>query len=170
MTKSTFATFLIILFTNWTYDHHLLWSSDRPSELVLNAAESHYSFLAASPPILPRLLHCIIGVGLIGFFTKLYKASESNYLFDGASLVLYMIGVIMYGTNVIRGLRAIEGRVYNDDAWDTIEGEGTLLGREDTLKVMAATSTILALVYVGVLVLQAGQWYAERRESEEIER
>jgi ER membrane protein SH3 len=34
---------------------------------------------------------------------------------------------------------------------------------------MAASNTILALVLVGVLVLQAGQWYAQNKEAEEIE-
>lgn len=41
--------------------------------------------------------------------------------------------------------------------------------REDTLRVFAASNTILALVLVGVLVLQAGQWYALRKEEAEIE-
>ena len=44
-----------------------------------------------------------------------------------------------------------------------------VLGREDSLKVLSASNTILALVLVGVLVLQAGQWYAERKEADENE-
>lgn len=35
------------------------------------------------------------------------------------------------------------------------------------MKVLSASNTILALVLVGVLVLQAGQWYAEKREQQE---
>lgn len=80
-------------------------------------------------------------------------------LFDGASLVMYMIGLIMYGTNVIRGLRVVESGEY-----------GAEVGRVDTLRVMAASQVILALVLVGVLVLQSGQWYAERKESQEIKK
>lgn len=79
-------------------------------------------------------------------------------LFDGASLVLYMIGFIMYGTNVIRGLRTVETRSYSEE-----------VGRVDTLRVLAATQVIMALVFVGVLVLQSGQWYAEDKEEREIE-
>lgn len=106
-----------------------------------------------------RVLHIIIAVGLLGFITKLYKPSESNMLFDGASLVMYMIGLIMYGTNVIRGLRVVESGKY-----------GAEVGRVDTLRVMAASQVILALVLVGVLVLQSGQWYAERKENEEVKK
>ena len=47
------------------------------------------------------------------------------------------------------------------------ETGNTVLGREDNLKVLAASNTILALVLVGVLVLQAGQWYAERSDERE---
>lgn len=47
---------------------------------------------------------------------------------------------------------------------------GVEVGREDSLKVLAASNTILALVLVGVLVLQAGQWYAERKEQDEVEK
>ena len=43
------------------------------------------------------------------------------------------------------------------------------MGREDSLKVLSASNTILALVLVGVLVLQAGQWYAERKDALEFE-
>ena len=49
-------------------------------------------------------------------------------------------------------------------------GAAVVVGREDSLKVLAASNTILALVLVGVLVLQAGQWYAERKEEQEVER
>lgn len=103
------------------------------------------------------MLHIIVAVGLLGFITKLYKPSESNMLFDGASLVLYMIGLIMYATNVVRGLKTVESGEYGEE-----------VGRVDTLRVLAASQVILALVLVGVLVLQSGQWYAERKESEEV--
>lgn len=43
-----------------------------------------------------------------------------------------------------------------------------ILGREDTLKVLSASNTILALVLVGILVLQAGQWYAEKKDADDI--
>ena len=86
-------------------------------------------------------------------------------MFDGASLVLYLIGVVVYITNIVKGLRIVTTGSYN------IVPEGSTeiaIGREDSLRVMAASNTILALVLVGVIVLQAGQWYAERKEQDEI--
>lgn len=100
-------------------------------------------------------------------------------LFDGASLVLYMIGVIIYLANIVKGLRTVTSGEYEKEI---VEGEtrfpstlgladdGGALGREDSLKILSASNTILALVLVGVLVLQAGQWYAERKDGQEVAR
>lgn len=96
-------------------------------------------------------------------------------LFDGASLVLYMCGVVVYITNIVKGLRIVtsgnygQGEVVQSDA-DAAAAAADVeyIGREDSLRVLAASNTILALVLVGVLVLQAGQWYAQRKEDAEI--
>jgi ER membrane protein SH3 len=133
------------------------------------------------------MLHIMIFLGLAGLVMKLYKPTESNMLFDGGSLVLFMCGVIVYITNVIKGIRTIHGGDYSNEiipgerelkagkplaavagiTTDENVYEGDLLGREDTMKVLAASNTILALVLVGVLALQAGQWYAEKKQRED---
>lgn len=114
----------------------------------------------------------------MGFLMKLYKPSEANMLFDGASLVLYMCGITVYIANIVKGLRVVSSGTYGEV--ELVEGEsiagatspdtqGDYIGREDSLKVLAASNTILALVLIGVLVLQAGQWYAQKKEAAEIE-
>lgn len=180
----SFATFMIIgptcfflgiLFAMFPYDFPLLWTSAPVPASYYDQMETHLRFMHGAPPLIARLLNIIVFVGFSGFFIKLFKPSESNMLFDGASLVLYVIGVGIYIANIVKGLRAASSGI-----WHTEEFQGTshsgpvtgeiLLGREDSLKVMAASNTILALVLVGVLVLQAGQWYAERKDIEEMER
>lgn len=109
---------------------------------------------------------------------KLYKPSEANMLFDGASLALYMCGIAVYIANIVKGLRTVTAQAYGGkplEPGETMVGKAVqgvddeYIGREDSLRVLAASNTILALVLVGVLVLQAGQWYAQRKEQEEIE-
>lgn len=143
--------------------------------------ESHIKLLHNAPNLIVRILHIITATGLIGLVWKLYKPSESNMLFDGGSLVLYMIAVVLYLTNIIKGFRIVSVGAYgeglhgmNQDRLDDVNSMGndadtgnSVLGREDNLKVLAASNTILALVLVGVLVLQFGQWYAERAEEKE---
>ncbi|KAL8855754.1 MAG: hypothetical protein Q9178_007625 [Gyalolechia marmorata] len=185
--SQSFATFLIlcptsfflgILFSLFPYDYPLLWTASTPTAANFQTSENHLRFLHASPPIIARILHIVIAVGLLGFFIKLYRPSESNMLFDGASLVLYMCGFVVYMANIVKGLRVISDGKYDPklvEAGSAVQmkgatpGEEKPLGRDDSLKVLSASNTILALVLVGVLVLQAGQWYAERKQIQETE-
>ncbi|KAI4244506.1 MAG: hypothetical protein L6R40_002973 [Gallowayella cf. fulva] len=185
--SQSFATFLIlcptsfflgILFSLFPYDYPLLWTASTPTEANFQTLENHLRFLHASPPIIARILHIVIAVGLLGFFIKLYRPSESNMLFDGASLALYMCGFVVYMANIVKGLRVISGGRYDAELVEgelavgvkgAMPGEEKPLGRDDSLKVLSASNTILALVLVGVLVLQAGQWYAERKQIQETE-
>ncbi|TGJ84092.1 hypothetical protein E0Z10_g4708 [Xylaria hypoxylon] len=186
--SSSFATFMIIgpvcfflgiLFAEFPYDFPLLWTSDPIEPSYLDQLETHLKFVHQSPPLISRMLTIMIGTGFCGFFIKLFKASESNMLFDGASLVLYVIGVGVYIANIVKGLRFVSSGIWHTpdfagnlpaSAQSSKDSDGPLvLGREDSLKVMAASNTILALVLLGVLVLQAGQWYAERKDNEDYE-
>ncbi|KAI0482372.1 secretory component protein-like protein [Xylariaceae sp. FL0804] len=198
--SASFATFMIIgptcfflgiLFAELPYDFPLLWTRDPVAPAYLDQLETHLSFVHQSPPLIARVLTIMIGTGFLGFFIKLFRASESNMLFDGASLVLYLIGVGVYVSNIVKGLRFVSAGIWHEPGFGqpsqppvhaAADGVGAqlgqgqpqpgevVLGREDSLKVMAASNTILALVLVGVLVLQAGQWYAERKDHEEYER
>ena len=79
------------------------WAGPTPSAAAVAGAEAYYSLLSKAPRIMSVMLHAVIGVGICGHLVKLYKPNESNYLFDGASLVLYMIATVLYGTSVISG-------------------------------------------------------------------
>lgn len=156
--------FLGILFSSFPYDYPILWTSATTPEAYLSQLETHLKFMHASPPIIARILHIAVSVGFLGLFIKLFKPSESNLLFDGASLVLYLVGVVIYVTNIIKGMRIVTLGLYEEAG---PSGDEPAMNREDSLKVLAASNTILALVLVGVLVLQAGQWYAERKDADD---
>lgn len=78
-----------------------------------------------------------------------------------------MVALIVFVSNTLKGFRIVNIGKYEapPDVTDT-----EVLGREDSLRVLAASNTILALLLVGVLVLQAGQWYAEKKEQQEVEK
>ncbi|KUI62863.1 Secretory component protein SHR3 [Cytospora mali] len=180
--SSSFATFMIVapvcfflgvIFAQFPYDYPLLWTSDPVAPSFFDQHEIHLKWMHQSPPLIARLLHIIMAVGFLGFFIKLFKPSESNMLFDGASLVLYVIGLGVYVANIVKGLRTISSDVWQSGVYEEkhdgpLTGE-VILGRDDSLKVMSASNTILALVLVGILVLQAGQFYAEKKELDEYE-
>lgn len=169
----TIATcfFLGILFASFPYDFPLLWTKEPVTNDYYDQLEAHLKFLHQSPPLIGRMLNIVVSVGFLGLFIKLFRPSEANFLFDGASLILYTIGVAVYVSNIVKGLRAISSGLWQGDEFKSnrdgrFEGE-FILGREDSLKVLAASNTILALVLIGVLVLQAGQWYAEKRDPDD---
>ena len=156
------------------YDYNVLWATPDDRASYFDILESHIKFLYASPPIVSRILNLVIGTGLLGFLIKLFKPNQANMLFDGASLVLYMAGITVYLTNIVKGFRVVTAGIYGDidkanPGEISEEDMGDYISREDTLRVFAASNTILALVLVGVLVLQAGQWYAKRVEEQEIQ-
>lgn len=163
--------FLGVLFASFPYDFPLLWTSAPVPPAYYDQLETHLKFVHQSPPLIARLLSMIISVGFLGFFIKLFRPSEANVLFDGASLVLYLIGTGVYIANIVKGLRTVSAGIWDDpDAFETVSGPLTgevVLGREDSLQVLSASNTILALILVGVLALQIGQWYAERREADD---
>ena len=173
------AFFLGILFSLFPYDYPLLWSTAVTPASHFDAIETHLKLLHNAPNLITRILHIMLAMGLVGLIMKLYKPSESNMLFDGGSLLLYMVAVIVYLANIIKGLRIVADGTYglglkslNQDQLDNVDSAGfdvdtgdSVLGREDNLKVLAASNTILALVLVGVLVLQVGQWYADRTDE-----
>ncbi|EUC38658.1 hypothetical protein COCVIDRAFT_86259 [Bipolaris victoriae FI3] len=166
--------FLGILFAQLPYDYNVLWTTPEDRASYFDILESHIKFLYASPAIVSRILNLVIGTGLLGFLIKLFKPNQANMLFDGASLVLYMAGITVYLTNIVKGFRVVTAGIYGEmdkanPGEITEEDMGDYISREDTLRVFAASNTILALVLVGVLVLQAGQWYAKRAEEQEIQ-
>ncbi|KAH7274292.1 Protein csh3 [Fusarium solani] len=178
--SGSFATFMIIapvcfflgvLFASFPYDFPLLWTKAPIPDNFFDHLETHLKFVHQSPPLISRILHIIISVGFLGFFIKLFRPSEANFLFDGASLILYLIGFGVYVANIVKALRSVSAEIWTNDGFDgqTHEGENgeLILGREDSLKVLSASNTILALVLVGILVLQAGQWYAEKKEVDD---
>ncbi|KAL2270151.1 hypothetical protein VTJ83DRAFT_2335 [Remersonia thermophila] len=214
--SGSFATFLIIgpvcfflgiLFASFPYDFPLLWTSDPlPDPAYLDHLETHLRFMHQAPPLIARMMHMVMFVGFLGFFVKLFRPSEANVLFDGAGLVLYLIGTGVYLSNIVKGMRAVsqpgglaavaerakEAAAAAAAAAAASAGTGSgsgapaaggpgfpvhhsgpltgevVLGREDSLRVLSASHVILALVLVGVLVLQAGQWYAERKEADDV--
>lgn len=161
------------MFSQLPYDYNVLWSNPVDRTDYFNMLESHIKFLYASPLLVSRILNIVIGTGLLGFLIKLFKPNQANMLFDGASLVLYMAGITVYLTNIVKGMRVVTAGIYGDmtkaEPGEIVEDDTDYISREDTLRVYSASNTILALVLVGVLVLQAGQWYAKRAEEKEIQ-
>lgn len=140
------------MYTNWAYDYQTLWTSNPPLG-AFAASLAHYKTLATMPNFLKHVHHFIMSIGLIGLISKLYRPSESNWLFDGGSVLLYVIGIAFYITNIRTGAIA------------SITGEWGDVDENTGLNVIAATEVFIAIVLIGVIGLQFGQYLAEREDD-----
>ncbi|ANB11744.1 Shr3p [Sugiyamaella lignohabitans] len=140
------------IYSNWAYDYYTLWTS-HPTNESFALSLSHYQTWANMPTFLHHVHHFIIGLGFLGLFIKLYKPSESNTLFDGGSLFLYVIAVAFYISNLQRGV------------FSAVAGEWGDVDEHTGINVIAATQVFIVLVLLGVVGLQFGQYWAELEDA-----
>lgn len=143
------------VYNNWSYDYHLLWEHGSDPSWV-TAALSHYKIKAEQPLFLHHVLHTVFFLGIFSLILKLYKPNESNYLFDGASLLLFSIGVIFYITNLRPASYSLKTGNWND------------IDEQTGAMFIAASQVLIVMAIAGVLALQAGQWYAEAETARRI--
>ncbi|PPQ94630.1 hypothetical protein CVT25_009361 [Psilocybe cyanescens] len=138
-------------------DHRLLWG-ELTEEVVADGFQFYTTFFNA-PPAIKALLHGMVGIGLIGFLAKLHKWTESAVFFDGSSLAAYVFAIVVYLTVTVNALRTIVDPVKNEES------------REDqimAMRVLAAANVIIIASLGFILLLQAGQEWAQRTEAQAI--
>lgn len=146
--------FLGVLFICSTVDHRLLWGN--VTDDVVNDGFQFYTTFFNAPPAIKALLHGMVGVGLIGFLSKLHHWDESAMYFDGGSLAAYMFGIVVYLTVTISSLRTIVNPVENVD---------TRADQVEAMRILSAGNVIIVGCLGLILVLQAGQEWAKRVEA-----
>lgn len=135
------------IYGNFPYDYATLWAG-APSPEAFEALLAHYVKWGNVPRFVYHMLHFVVGVGLLGLFIKLYKPTGDAKLFEYGSLFLFMVGVIIYLTNVRTGVNAAVAGEWGDvDAYTGVN-------------VIAASEVMAVVALIGVLVLQGGLWYA----------
>ncbi|KAF8513488.1 Shr3 amino acid permease chaperone [Gautieria morchelliformis] len=153
---SSVSFFLGVLFICFNIDRTLLFQT-LTDKSIADAFQFYTTFYDA-PLAVKGLMHAMIGMGILGLVGKLNVWDESAIFFDGSSLALYVIGVIIYTSVTIAGLRTI---VYPGD-------EDTESDRIEALRILSAGNTLIILCLVGVLLLQGGQEYARRVEAKAV--
>ena len=107
------------------------------------------------------MLHGTVGMGFIGFMAKLQRWDESAVFFDGGSLALFVLSIVVYLTVTIPALRTIV---------DPVVGVDTRGDQVEAMRVLAAGNVIVVGLLGAILALQAGQEWARRSESWEKEK
>ncbi|RLV96196.1 Secretory component protein SHR3 [Spathaspora sp. JA1] len=139
-----------VVYSSWPYDVNTLW---KYQEGAVEKSIAHYQQWANSPMYVHYTLHFVAGLGLLGSFIKLYKPNDDAKYFEYGSLGLLMVGVIIYLTNLRTGVNSC------------ISGNWGEVDVTTGVNVMAASQVMIVFALVGVLVLQAGLYYAEWYEN-----
>lgn len=136
-----------LIYSNLPYDVHTLWRLDETGEHFQQSL-NHYSVWANAPYFVYHVLHFVIFVGLVGCFIKLYKPNPDVKYFEYGTLVMYMLGIVIYLSNMRIGINSC------------ITGEWGDVDMHTGINVMAASQFIIVFALVGVLLLQGGLYYA----------
>lgn len=144
-------------------DHFTLWVNPVTDQALLNA-ETYYQLLYKAPPIHRAVLHAVICFGLVAHAIKLYGGNQSNLLFDSGSLILYVAGVIIYMVYLVQGMLHVHKNPFLQLAGlqAIFQHNYTPLSKLDTLQILAVSQVVLALILMGILVLQSSQFCAEQ--------
>ncbi|KAF8605863.1 Shr3 amino acid permease chaperone [Ceratobasidium sp. AG-I] len=154
---SSVSFFLGILFICFNVDHKVLYAAPLTDKIVDDGFEFYTTFFNA-PGAVKALLHAMMALGIVSLIAKLHKWDESALFFDGSSLAAFVFGVVLYASVVIPALRIIVTPLETDGRNERIE----------SLRILAAGNTLIAICLVAVLVLQGGQEYAKRYEAREL--
>ncbi|PSK40376.1 hypothetical protein C7M61_000011 [Candidozyma pseudohaemuli] len=135
-----------VVYSNSAYDYNTLWKYDAEG---FARSLAHYSNWANAPMRIHHILHFVIFLGLSGCFIKLYKPLDDSKYFEYGTLGLMMVGIVIYLTNLRIGVNSC------------ITGQWGEVDQNTGINVMAASQFLIVIALLGVLILQAGLYYAE---------
>ncbi|KIJ68927.1 hypothetical protein HYDPIDRAFT_105458 [Hydnomerulius pinastri MD-312] len=149
------------LFTHWIADSLTLWKSPVTDEHLWTAA-LYYSILTKGPVQILYVLSAIIVLGGTTIFWSFHDGEAGNLMFDGGSIFLYGTTVIMYMYSVIPNLLDKFSSLPHHQAKDVFPRSL----RSATLD-LASNHLVCSVALTGVLILQAGRWWAELSDGDD---
>jgi hypothetical protein len=151
------------LFTHWIADSLTLRKSPVTDENLWTAA-LYYSILTKGPVQIFYVLFGIIILGGTTIFWSFNDLEAGNLMFDGGSIFLYGVAVIMYAYSVIPNLMDKFTAIPPHHMMDAFPR----LLRTPTLD-LASNHLVCSVALTGVLILQAGRWWAELADGDDEE-
>ncbi|EPQ58613.1 hypothetical protein GLOTRDRAFT_127110 [Gloeophyllum trabeum ATCC 11539] len=147
------------LFTHWIADSLTLWKSPEISDEHLWTAAAYYSILARMPEYLLYFLTATACLGGITILWSLGDGQAGNLMFDGGSIFLYGSAAAVYLYSVLPTLSTFKSLPLHTASTVYPPNLRTL-----TLD-LASNNLICSVALTGILLLQAGRWWAENRDG-----
>jgi len=125
------------------------------TEQATQDATHFYTLFYNAPPAIKALLHSMMGFGILSLLGKLHKWDESAMWFDGSSLAAFVFAISIYLTVIIPNLQNVVN-----------PGETTSeFTHEQSLSLIGAGNSIVMVILILIMALQAGQEYARRVDA-----
>ncbi|KAM6500572.1 Shr3 amino acid permease chaperone [Amanita muscaria] len=151
------------LFTHWIADSRTLWKSPITDEHLWIAA-SYYSILTKGPVHLLYFLSAMVLIGATTLFWSLGDAKAGNILFDGGSIFLFGMTVIMYLNSVLPNIFASFSILPSHQLVDPFPSALKAVTVD-----VASSHLICSVALTGVLALQAGRFWAEKSDEDDVD-
>ncbi|RXK35668.1 hypothetical protein M231_07041 [Tremella mesenterica] len=149
-------------FTHWIADHNVLWRFPLTSEAILESI-TYYSLLSAAPPWMGWVY---VGVGASALLSsggrgvKGWRGMNGEMLFDGGSVVL--LAAITY-TQIFDVFPTIS--LLPSPLPPNVQDHPTYPALATAVRDLALDNVMTAVMLTGVMLLQAGRYYAKRPSS-----
>ncbi|KAI6162536.1 hypothetical protein EDD17DRAFT_552682 [Pisolithus thermaeus] len=177
------------LFTHWIADSLTLWKSPVTDEHLWTAA-LYYSILTKAPIELLYVLFAIVALGGTTIFWSFRDGEAGNLMFDGGSIgeFIYILPPprylvlgcvpcltrtdatsVLYGTTVMMYLYSVIPNVvakFSSLPHYQIDEPFPRPLRSPTLD-LASNHLICSVALTGILILQAGRWWAELSDGDD---
>ncbi|EIM90293.1 uncharacterized protein STEHIDRAFT_44068, partial [Stereum hirsutum FP-91666 SS1] len=161
------TSFLLgLLFTHWIADSLTLWKGPVTDEHLATAA-LYYHILTKGPSFFGWFANLAVGITVLGgtaILWSLLDGAAGNLMFDGGSAFLYCTAVGVYIYSVIPNLLS---------NFSTLSPSISTASFPEALKVatldLASKHLVCSVALTGVMVFQAGRWWAERDDEDEEE-
>lgn len=98
-------------------------------------------------------MYSIVSIGFLGFTLKIFKPSEDVKYFEYGSFLVYVLAVCCYVSNIRYGVYSAAAGQWGDV--DEYTG----------LCVIAASEVIVVFLILGVVIIQAGLFYAKYEDD-----
>ncbi|GBE82635.1 Shr3 amino acid permease chaperone [Sparassis latifolia] len=164
---STTAFLLGLLFTHWIADSLSLWKTpETQTDASLWTAATYYSILSRMPPTLAYVYAAITVLGGATLLWSLRDGSAGNLMFDGGSIFLYATTVYVYISSVLPNFFAN----FTSLSLPPLATSSSILPFPSALRTptleLASSHLVCSVTLTGVIILQAGRWWAEQSDDD----
>lgn len=146
------AYLLGVLFSNWPYDYHVLWTYNA-SEAEIQSVVTHYVKWLEAPKFIPYTMYTVLVLGLISCVIKCAQPAADVEYIEYGTLAAYGLSACIYISNVRFGVLSAQAGEWGD--YDAAT----------SMSIVAASETMIVFFLLGIVIIQCTVFYAKYEDD-----